>query len=344
MRLPILVASLIAAATVAALPASPARAARADRDPQPVYVVLADSVQGTLESATESLRGAALARGWQVVAVHDAPLDRATCRFRARVLVLDDPAYSARVLAHGPRAAFALPVRLLLFEDEEGLHVSTVNPRALNRTIVAESGFEDASESLLRELGALARASLHATFVTRGYGQVRERGLIGRTMGIMAGGPFPEKVHELVSRPGGTPADVQQLAGDVWRNLERGGQGRWQVRGVYRLDLAGGSVVVIGVAGDAMEAKSYAIVGAGSDAHRAKFACPGLAHAAAYPIELVVFTEGGRARVGVVEGMYRMKVFFEDAGRMKFAANMSMPGSIEDEIRGLVQAGLVSAK
>jgi hypothetical protein len=30
-------------------------------------------------------------------------------------------------------------------------------------------------------------------------------------------------------------------------------------------------------------------------------------------------------------------MYFEDAGTMKFASNMQMPGSIEDEIRDLVE-------
>ncbi len=38
--------------------------------------------------------------------------------------------------------------------------------------------------------------------------------------------------------------------------------------------------------------------------------------------------------------MFRMKMFFEDAGKMKFARNMGMPGSIEDEIKDMIRAAL----
>lgn len=333
---------LIVPALACALVPSPAAAAAAS---QSVYLVLADSLQGSLDDATGALRTAFTERGWQVLAAHDATTDRSACAFRARVLVLHDPAYAARVLERGPRAAFALPPRLLLFEDEEGLHLATVNPHSINRTIVAETGFEGASDALLRDLTTISAGALRGRFAAHGYGQVRQRGLIGRTMGIMAGGPFSEKIHELQASPGRTPADVQRVATTVWNNLERGaGRTRWQIRPVYRLDLAASGVVVIGVSGAAMESKSFAIVGAGSEGRRSKFKCPGLAHAAAYPIEVVVFADQGQVRVALVEGMYRMKVFFEDAGKMKFAANMGMPGSIEDEIRTLVTGGPVSAK
>ena len=39
----------------------------------------------------------------------------------------------------------------------------------------------------------------------------------------------------------------------------------------------------------------------------------------------------------LIDEMFRMKMYFEDAGKMKFAANMAMPGSIEDELRDLIE-------
>ena len=89
-----------------------------------------------------------------------------------------------------------------------------------------------------------------------------------------------------------------------------------------------------------MEARSFSIVGRGSDKSRSDFACPGLDHAAAYPIEIVFSQEADSVRVLGVDAMFRMKRFFEDAGKLKFARNMGMPGSIEDEIRELLQAAL----
>ncbi len=41
-----------------------------------------------------------------------------------------------------------------------------------------------------------------------------------------------------------------------------------------------------------------------------------------------------------MDAKFRMKMFFEDAGKMKFARDMMMPGSIEEEIRTLIRAAL----
>jgi hypothetical protein len=38
--------------------------------------------------------------------------------------------------------------------------------------------------------------------------------------------------------------------------------------------------------------------------------------------------------------MYRMKMYFEDAGKWAFMKNMGMPGSIEEEIALQVRTGL----
>jgi hypothetical protein len=97
---------------------------------------------------------------------------------------------------------------------------------------------------------------------------------------------------------------------------------------------------VLGVTGERMEARSFAIVGRGGDKSRSDFACPGLDHAAAYPIEIVFTEKDGAVEIHMVDAMFRMKMFFEDAGKLKFARNMGMPGSIADEIRDLIRASL----
>ena len=37
---------------------------------------------------------------------------------------------------------------------------------------------------------------------------------------------------------------------------------------------------------------------------------------------------------------FRMKGFFEDAGKIQSARNVGMPGSIEDEVKNLIRAAL----
>lgn len=306
------------------------------QDAQRVYVVVADSVPLSVPAAATALTGALTRQGWTVLANHALGTDAPRCKFGAHVVVAQQPARVAALLANGAQAAFAIPVRLGVFEDERGVHVTLVNPLNVERTMVAESGLEASGRALVDEISSIAAAATHGRRVNRPFGQSRTRGLIGKTMGVMAGGAFTKQVGTITTATGGAAADVRRVADDIWRRLQQPASGKWQLRGVYRLDLAEQGMVILGVSGAAMEAKAFGIVGAGGDDARSKFSCPGLAYAAAFPVELVIRRDGGLVRVEAIDAMFRMKMYFEDAGQMKFARNMMMPGSIADELKGIV--------
>lgn len=308
----------------------------AAQDAQRVYVAVADSVPMSLSAASTAIAGALARQGWTVLADHAVGTDGTRCTFGAHVVVAQHPARVTALLANGAQAAFAVPVRIGVFEDERGVHVSLVNPLSVERTIVAESGLETSGRALVEEISGVVVAATHGRRVNRPFGQSRTRGLIGKTMGVMAGGAFPKQVGTITTAAGGTSADVRRVADDIWRRLQQPASGKWQLRGVYRLDLAEQGMVILGVSGAAMETKAFGIVGAGGDDARSKFSCPGLAYAAAFPLEVVIRRDGAQVRVEAIDAMYRMKMYFEDAGQMKFARNMMMPGSIADELKGLV--------
>lgn len=308
----------------------------AAQDAQRVYIAIADSVPMSVPAAATALAGALTRQGWTVLANHAVGTDAARCSFGAHVVVAQQPARLAALLAHGAQAAFAVPVRVGIFEDERGVHVSVVNPLSVERTIVAESGREASGRGLVEEISSLTVAATHGRRVNRPFGQSRSRGLIGKTMGVMAGGAFTKQVGTITTAPGSTAADVRRVADDIWRRLQQPAGGKWQLRGVYRLDLTEQGMAILGVSGAAMEAKAFGIVGTGGDDSRSKFSCPGLAYAAAFPLEVVIRRDGGQVRVEAIDAMFRMKMYFEDAGQMKFARNMMMPGSIADELKGIV--------
>jgi uncharacterized protein (DUF302 family) len=323
-------ASLMAAALVA-FPA-PARAQGAQR----VYVSLADSVPMTVSAAATAIADALRGEGWGVLADHAVGVDR-NCSYNARVVVAYNPAHTASLLARGTTAAFAVPIRLAVFEDERGVHVAMVNPLSIERTIVAESGLENTGRALMGTVADVVASAVRTPRVERAYGQARMRGLIGKTMGVMAGGPFIGQVKVLATSPASANSDLKGVADPIWDRLRQPSTGQWQLKGIYRLDRIDQGVVILGVSGAAMESKAFRIVGAGSDDSRASFKCPGLSHAGAFPLEIVVRRDNAEARVEVIDAMFRMKMYFEDAGRMKFARNMGMPGSIADELKAIVE-------
>jgi uncharacterized protein (DUF302 family) len=308
-----------------------------------VYMKIADPAQGTVAEVSSRVEVAIETAGWNLLSSHFAGVEEDKCSFGAQVFVVDWPEYTQAVLSQGSHGAFAAPLRISVFEDELGVHVAAINPQNLNRTIVSEEGMEDEWARLSQEFRQTLASAMGETLVEGEFGQKRGKGRIGRTMGIMAGGPFREKLKEVSTVPAGEGGVMEVAQGlyDTLQGMEFGKD--WGIHPIYLMPVSE-TIVVMGFTGERMEAKSFSIVGRGGDKSRSDFACPGLDHSAAYPVavllEQVNGPTGDQVEITLVDEMYRMKMFFEDAGKMKFARNMGMPGSIEDEIKDLIRAAL----
>ena len=297
-----------------------------------VYLRLVDAPLGAYEQMSAAVAPAVQNLGWPLLATYDVATGG--CQYKARVFVVQAPSYAAEVLKNGPRAAFAIPLRLAVFQDEQGTHLAVANPQNLARTIVGET-FEGPPAQVVAQLRTMTASGFPGKPVAVQYGQMRDQGLIEKTMGIMAGGPFAGKIDPIRSTKATAAMGPREVADRIMAASKQA-TGRWGIHSVYRLDLPEQNAVLIGLNGDAREWKAFGIVGPGLDETRKSFACPGIDHAAAFPVELLVVREGDQVRVLMIDEMFRMKIYFEDAGKMKFAANMQMPGSIEDEMRDLV--------
>ena len=113
------------------------------------------------------------------------------------------------------------------------------------------------------------------------------------------------------------------------------------MKGVFSLEV-GPDLALVGVTGAAMEAQAFQIVGNGNVEAREDVECAGIDHAPAFPLTLAIQRIGPAIRVSLVDEIFRMKMYFEDAGKVAFAKNMGMPGSIKDEIRQKVELILSS--
>jgi hypothetical protein len=327
----------LTALSVLALPGS-ASAARPDDEGPGVYLLLVDGASVPLEEALQSLEGALGAGDWVVAGRMDPTPGPSECAFRSGVIVAYPRDYAARLMASGQTAAFALPVRFVVWEDENGVSVGATNPMNLNRTIVDEDTSPQDWADVATSIRTVAEAAFPGQTADGEYGQHREKARIGRTMGIMAGGKFEDKVEDVLNIPApGVTASVMAKA--LMQKIPTlPGEWDWALTPVYLIDLPESGVALVGVSGRPLERDAFSIVGSGGNEAREDMACPGIDHAAAFPIEILVAKDGDRIRIAVVDEMYRMKMFFEDAGKMAFAKNMAMPGSIENELKDKIKA------
>jgi len=286
-------------------------------------------VQGTIEQISADITSAAPKGGWTVIAGIDAGVPEG-CAYKAHVIVLYQPLYVKTVMeANRKTGPFAAIDRINVFSDEQGTHVSVVNPHSIVRTVLMDDvKYNDLCEQHLQAIRQLILSSVKGTTSDKQYGEMRNEGYIGKTMGVVAGGRFDEKVENVYVIPKGIPGEI---ADKVEKALKDNGK-RWGIHTAYRVSMKEHETEIIGVTGAQLEGKSFDIVGAGSDDSRGDDTCPGLAHAGAYPLELVVTRENESVAIRMVDAMFRMKMYFEDAGKWAFMKNMSMPGSIKDEI------------
>jgi hypothetical protein len=321
-----LAVALAVAAAAGAAPASPEAG---------VYQYVIHKAQGTPAELAAAIAEAAPAAGFETLALVPVGSPEG-CGYTASVVALYQPDYATKVLtANRKTGPFAIVDRVNVFEDESGVHVSVVNPRSILRTVLLDDEAHSALiEQHLADLRELVLGAVEGEASEQEYGKVRKKGHIGRTMGVMAGGPFDKKVQD-VSVVGGE--DWRVMSGKVEEALKVKGP-KWGTGLAYALELPDFELTVFGITGTPLDTQSFRIVGAGADKSRKKLACPGLAHAGAYPIEVVVSREGETIRTQIVESMYRMKMYFEDAGKWAFMKNMGMPGSIESETATQIQA------
>ena len=153
------------------------------------FMRVADPEEGTVAEISSRVEAAIGNAGWTVLAAYDAGVDAEACSFQARVLVVDWPEHTSTVLSQGTHGAYAAPVRISVFEDELGVHVAAVNPQSLNRTIVAEEGMGGEWVRMAAILRRTLAEGVGAEATFGDFGQFRDKGRIGRTMGVMAGGP-----------------------------------------------------------------------------------------------------------------------------------------------------------
>ncbi|MFQ5536688.1 MAG: hypothetical protein ACE5GJ_04475 [Gemmatimonadota bacterium] len=327
------------AAGLLVAPVLPARAAPVPAAEGPaVYLSLVEGATLPFADVVSNLEQALADHGWTVVGSVESGVDRSTCDYRAHVVIAYTPELANRLMAYGAKAAFAVPIRFAVYEDERGVNIGATNPMNLFRTIVDESSSPEDWADVARDIRAVTEDAF-PDFAAQGeYGQQRSKARIGRTMGIMAGGKFEGKMENAFNftapgvEPGAIARAVAQRLGSV------PGEWDWDLHPVYTIDLPEHGVAIVGVTSESMEARAFRIVGAGGNDARKSYKCPGIDHAAAFPIEVVVARTDDGLEIFVVDEMYRMKMFFEDAGKIAFAKNMSMPGSIENELKKKIEA------
>ena len=286
------------------------------------YVKVIEKAAGSFEEISSSVETGLMSVGWEVLGKYDTGVPDG-CEFHSRVIVFSSKLYGASIMKNGVKSAFALPLRASIYEDETGINVAVVNPSSINRTIIHETKLNDSSPSATESVVDSIAKYVSGDFVKKQTGQLRKKGKIGG----MGGGNFIGKIEEIHIAGDDSDDTLKKVAGNVKRGI-LDNKKEWQL--IYAYDMSDYGVVIFGVTNNQMERRAFTIAGEKRSSSSYKY--PGIDHGAAFPIEVIVYKDEGKVKVVTLDGMYRMKLYFEDTGIWAFMKNMSMPGEIEDEI------------
>lgn len=287
-----------------------------------VYVKVIEKARGSFDEVSGSVESGLRSAGWEVLGTYDTGVPK-DCQFKSRVVIFSSDSYAASIMANGGKAAFALPLRAGIYEDETGINVDFVNPASINRTIIDETRLHDLSVSTSNAIAEAISKSVPGDVVIEQVGQIRKKG----TVGGMGGGEFIEKIEEIYVASDASNETFKKVSSSVSNGILQNDK-EWKL--IYTYDLSGQDAIIFGIAKSKTEGKAFTIAGEKRSSKSYRF--PGLDHGAAFPIEVIVYRDGGFAKVVTLDEMYRMKLYFEDAGMWAFMKNMGMPGQIEREI------------
>ncbi len=295
-----------------------------------VYVKVIEKAKGSFDEVSSNVEAALKSAGWEVLAAYNTGVPDG-CKFRSRVIVFSSPAYAKSIMSTGVKAAFSLPLRAGIYEDESGINVAVVNPASINRTVIHETKLNDLSLSSINSVVDAIAKAVPGNIVKKQIGEVRSKGSVGG----MGGGDFLDKIVEIYAAQDNADAAFKSISEKVKKGI-LGNEKNWKL--IYAYDLSAHNAMIFGLTEAKMEGRAFRIAGEKRASDSYKF--PGIDHNTAFPIEVIVYKDDNRIKVVTLDGMYRMKVYFEDAGKWAFMKNMGMPGQIEKEIIEMVKINL----
>lgn len=286
------------------------------------FVKVVEKASGSFDEVSMAVESGLTKAGWAILNTFDSGVQPG-CKFRSRVIVFSSDAYAYALMKNGVKAAFAVALRAGVYEDETGVHVTVVNPASINRTVIHETKLDSFSIGVSNSLVQAISAAVPGNPVKKQTGQLRDTGRIGG----MGGGDFLDKIEEVYAAADDSDATFNKVVEGVKKGI-LGNKKNWKL--VYTYGLSPLGPVIFGVTESNMEARAFEIAGDKRASSNLKF--PGIDHGAAFPIEVIVYKDGGKVKVVTMDEMYRMKLYFEDAGMWAFMKNMKMPGDIESEV------------
>lgn len=284
------------------------------------------------------------------------------CAFRAQLIVFSSNDYSSFLSGFDNKYLIAGLLRIGLYETEEGLQVTITDPETINRIVfndLWENDEETLYDSVITETISFKKKLVDLIHSTE-LGEAVELSMepirddedlkeASRDMFMMVGPmtfytdedqfPIIYRTSELKGKDG-----IQQLKAEFLGNLKTFEPTQddieyrytssndvlmWEsIAEIYSPDSLS---LVIGLTRPRTEGLSFNIAGASREED--DNLCPGIDHVTAYPIEVMIMQHEDEIIVHTAREMFRMDMYFWDAGMAAFMDHMSMPAILDEAIK-----------
>lgn len=293
--------------------------------------------------------------------------EKERCGHKAKVLILSSPSYRNLLTSFGNKYLVASFIRVGIYESNNGVNIVITDPETINRIIfndLWEDGEEEKYNSIVEKTIPIKKSIIDfihtiewGTKVSETLPPVRSDEDLkesSKDMFMMVGSmtffndedQFPI-IYE-ISNTMGTEG-LSYVRNKIDKNLENfvsidddksyrftksPDVLKWKiVSEVYSPDSTS---ILLGITRTRTEGLSFSIAGVSRETDELK--CPGIDHASAYPIEVLITQEDGKIIIRTARQMFRMDMYFWDAGMPAFMDHMGMPGMLDESLRRAILA------
>ncbi len=280
------------------------------------------------------------------------------CGFNAKLVVFSSKKYLDILTKLDKKYLIGGFLRVGIYEDENGVNISIVDPETIARIIFNDLYENDKEVEYKKIVGEVTKFKQELIYTLHSVRLGKEVAIAmppirddeelaesSKDMFMMVGEMTffnDEDQFPLIYSSTKSLVDVKNMFVEnlkIFKPTKDDIDYRWtpdtkndlQWKIVSEILTSDGQGMLLGFSRPRTEAVSFNIAGASRESE--KNMCPGVDHSASYPIEVLLLKKDGKTNVYTQREMFRMDMYFWDAGMAAFMDHMSMPSIIDESLR-----------
>jgi hypothetical protein len=332
-------------------------------DEHGMFMLTMKNINGDFNQVCEQVKEVIHSSGFNILDTRDVATPdivredgKNLCGFHGKLIIFSSDEYVKMLTSFGNKYLVGSFLRAGVYETNEGIQVIIADPETINRIVFNDLNDEQYKKAVDKTLPVKKKIvdALHSLNLGTNVEESREPKRdtedlrdASKDMFMMVGDmTFFEDEDQfpvIYSQKNENGTDgLEKLKQTMYSNIKKFQPVKddkeyrwtknpdtdlnWQITGeVYSPDK---KAVLFGLTRNRTEAVSFYIVSSETDKNK----CPGLDHLTSYPIEVLAMVTDGEITVQTPREMFRMDMYFWDAGMGAFMNHMSMPDILDHSI------------